>query len=332
MHFLKRLSRIIDLHYKHHSRRCLTSNSNTGVKIEAEQDKKNILVEHFEAITLIGINRPESKNALNVATAQKLSDKLDEFENDENSVVGILYGTGGNFCSGYDLKEIAQYNGKNEEVLPQFGSLANKIELCKKPLIAAINGYALGIGFELALMCDLRVMEKGAVLGFANRRFGIPILCGGTVRLPALIGYSRAIELILTGRYIDAKEAHSCGLINRLTETGSGIVYFIVTNNEMYRYIKKYVLGIAVNFANSLVKFPRKTLLADRASAYFATFSAKQLEEAVQFEKDNASHLVFEEGVAGAKRFVTEGLGKHGKFYNITERKTKFKELDKEFL
>ncbi|XP_043527756.1 short-chain-enoyl-CoA hydratase-like [Frieseomelitta varia] len=315
MHFLKRLSRIIDLHYKHHSRRCLTSNSNTGVKIEAEQDisEKNILVEHFEAITLIGINRPESKNALNVATAQKLSDKLDEFENDENSVVGILYGTGGNFCSGYDLKEIAQYNGKNEEVLPQFGSLANKIELCKKPLIAAINGYALGIGFELALMCDLRVMEKGAVLGFANRRFGIPILCGGTVRLPALIGYSRAIELILTGRYIDAKEAHSCGLINRLTETGS-------------------VLGIAVNFANSLVKFPRKTLLADRASAYFATFSAKQLEEAVQFEKDNASHLVFEEGVAGAKRFVTEGLGKHGKFYNITERKTKFKELDKEFL
>ncbi|KAK9294798.1 hypothetical protein QLX08_010698 [Tetragonisca angustula] len=315
MHFLKRLSRIIDLHYKHHSRRCLTSKSYAGVKIEAEQDisEKNVLVEHFEAITLIGINRPESKNALNVATAQKLSDKLDEFENDENSVVGILYGTGGNFCSGYDLKEIAQYNGKNEEVLPQFGSLANKIELCKKPLIAAINGYALGIGFELALMCDLRVMEKGAVLGFANRRFGIPILCGGTVRLPALIGYSRAIELILTGRYIDAKEAHSCGLINRLTETGS-------------------VLGIAANFANSLVKFPRKTLLADRASAYFATFSAKQLEEAVQFEKDNASHLIFEEGVAGAKRFVTEGLGKHGKFYNITERKTKFKELDKEFL
>lgn len=286
MHFLKRLSRIINLHYKHHSRRCLTSKSFADVKIEAEQDisEKNVLLEHFEAITLIGINRPESKNALNVATAQKLSDKLDEFENDENSVVGVLYGTGGNFCSGYDLKEIAQYNGKNEEVLPQFGSLANKIELCKKPLIAAINGYALGIGFELALMCDLRVMEKGAVLGFANRRFGIPILCGGTVRLPALIGYSKAIELILTGRYIDAKEAHSCGLINRLTDTGS-------------------VLGIAMNFANSLVKFPQKTLLADRASAYFATFSAKQLEEAIQFEKDNASHLVFEEGVAGAKRF-----------------------------
>ncbi|KAK1134924.1 hypothetical protein K0M31_007690 [Melipona bicolor] len=315
MHFLKRLSRIINLPYKHHSRRCLTSKSSADVKIEAEQDisEKNVLLEHFEAITLIGINRPESKNALNVATAQKLSDKLDEFENDENSVVGVLYGTGGNFCSGYDLKEIAQYNGKNEEVLPQFGSLANKIELCKKPLIAAINGYALGIGFELALMCDLRVMEKGAVLGFANRRFGIPILCGGTVRLPALIGYSKAIELILTGRYIDAKEAHSCGLINRLTDTGS-------------------VLGIAMNFANSLVKFPQKTLRADRASAYFATFSAKQLEEAIQFEKDNASHLVFEEGVAGAKRFVTEGLGKHGKFYNITERKTKFKELDKEFL
>lgn len=88
-------------------------------------------------------------------------------------------------------------------------------------------------------MCDLRVMEEGAVLGFTNRRFGIPILCGGTVRLPALIGYSKAIELILTGRYIQAKEAYSCGLINRYTTTGNGAVYFAIVNN-MYRYIKRY--------------------------------------------------------------------------------------------
>ncbi|XP_012163635.2 short-chain-enoyl-CoA hydratase-like [Bombus affinis] len=313
MHFLKRLSGIINLHYKRYPIRCLTSKSCVNVKDEVEQKEKNILVDRFEEICIIGINRPERKNVLNVAAAQELSDELDKFENDENFLVGILHGIGGNFCSGYDLKEIAQYDGKNEEVLPHFGPLANRIELCKKPLIAAISGYALGIGFELALMCDLRVMEEGAVLGFTNRRFGIPILCGGTVRLPALIGYSKAIELILTGRYIQAKEAYSCGLINRYTTTGN-------------------VLGTTLNLAKSFVKFPQRTLLADRASAQFATFSAKQLEEAIQFEKDNASHLLFEEGVAGAKRFVTEGLGKHGKFYNITKIETKFEEFDKDLL
>lgn len=313
MHFLKRLSGIINLHYKRYPIRCLTSKSCVNTKEEVEQKEKNILVDRFEEICIIGINRPKRKNALNVATAQELSDELDKFENDENFLVGVLHGIGGNFCSGYDLKEIAQYDGKNEEVLPHFGPLANRIELCKKPLIAAISGYALGIGFELALMCDLRVMEKGAVLGFTNRRFGIPILCGGTVRLPALIGYSKAIELILTGRYIQAEEAHSCGLINRYTSTGN-------------------VLGSSLNLAKSFVKFPQKTLLADRASAQFATFSAKQLEEAIQFEKDNASHLLFEEGVVGAKRFVTEGLGKHGKFYNLTKIETKFEEFDKDLL
>ncbi|XP_026670209.1 uncharacterized protein LOC108625986 isoform X2 [Ceratina calcarata] len=275
--------------------------------------EKSIVVEHFENIAMIGINRPETKNALNAATAEQLAEELDKFENDENCMIGVLHGMGGNFCSGYDLKEIAQYNGKNDEVLPQLGPLANKIELSKKPLIAAINGYALGVGFELALMCDLRVMEESAVLGFTNRRFGIPILFGGTVRLPALIGYSRAMDLILTGRQIGAKEALSWGLINRYTDTGT-------------------VIGDAVHFARSFIKFPQKTLLADRASTHFATFTAKQLEEALQFEKDNASHLLFEEGVRGAKRFATEGVGKHGKFYNITKINTEFKEIDKDLV
>ncbi|XP_078053391.1 putative enoyl-CoA hydratase isoform X2 [Augochlora pura] len=273
----------------------------------------NILTNHFEGVAIIGINRPDKKNCLDVATAQELVEELDRFENDEASVVGVLHGVGGNFCSGYDLKEIAQYNGKNEEILPQFGSLADKIELCKKPLVAAIDGYALGVGFELALMCDLRVVEESAAMGFLNRRFGIPILCGGTVRLPALIGYSRAMEIILTGRLISAKEAFNWGLANRCTAPGT-------------------VIGDAVNFARSLVKFPQSALLADRASAHYATFSAKQLEEALQFEKDNGSHLVFEDGVKGAKRFVMEGLGKHGKFYDITSQNITIDELDKDLL
>ncbi|CAK9820753.1 3-hydroxypropionyl-coenzyme A dehydratase [Anthophora plagiata] len=313
MHSLKRILRIINPHYKHSLKRCLTSKPCENVKAETEQKEKNIIVQHFEEVTIIGINRPEKKNCLNVATAQQLFDELNNFENDEKSLIGVLHGVGGNFCSGYDLAEIAQYNGENEEVLPQFGPFANKIELCKKPLIAALNGYAIGVGFELALMCDLRIIEENAKLGFLNRRFGIPILCGGTVRLPALIGYSRAMDLILTGRFIDAKEAFSWGLVNRYTSIGS-------------------VIGDALVFAKSFVKFPQKAMLADRASLNYATFSTKQFEEAMQFEKDNASHILFEEGVIGAKRFITEGLGKHGKSHNLKIVNRKFKELDENLL
>ncbi|CAK9795493.1 3-hydroxypropionyl-coenzyme A dehydratase [Anthophora quadrimaculata] len=313
MHSLKRILRIINPYHKHSLKRCLTSKPCENAKAETEQKKKNVIVEHFEDITIISINRPEKKNCLNVATAQQLLDELNNFENDEKSLIGILHGVGGNFCSGYDLAEIAQYNGKNEEVLPQFGPLANKTELCKKPLIAAINGYAVGVGLELALMCDLRVMEETAILGFLNRRFGIPILCGGTVRLPALIGYSRAMDLILTGRLIDVKEAFSWGLVNRYTSTGS-------------------VIGDTLSFAKSFVKFPQKAMLADRASLNYATFSTKQFEEAIQFEKDNASHLLFEDGVKEAKRFITEGIGKHGKSHNLKIVNRKFKELDESLL
>ncbi|CAL7934048.1 unnamed protein product [Xylocopa violacea] len=289
MFSLKRLSRIINPHYRNYLKRYLTSKSSENVEIKGEQSEKNIVVEScYDGVISIGIRRPEAKNALNAATAQELSDELDKFENDENCAVCVLYGMQGNFCSGYDLTEIAQYNGENEEVLPHFGPLANKIELSKKPLIAAINGYAVGVGFELALMCDLRVMEESAMLGFTNRRYGIPILCGGTVRLPALIGYSRAMDLILTGRLIGAKEALSWGLINRYTDTGSA-------------------LGDAVSLAKSLTKFPQRSLLADRQSAQYATFFAKQFEEAVQFEKDNGSHLLFEEGVKGAKSGCSPG-------------------------
>ena len=312
MHSLKRLSGTINQYSRCYLRRCLTSKSTENKEIE-EQKEKTILVEHYEGITTIGINRPEKKNCLDIAAAQELSDELDKFENDEKSIVGVLHGIGGNFCSGYDLKEIAEFGGKSDDTLPQFESLANKIGLSKKPLIAAISGYAIGAGFELALMCDLRIIEENAVLGFLNRRFGIPILSGGTVHLPALIGYSRAMEIILTGRAISADEALNWGLVTRHTSIGT-------------------VLGDAVNLAKSLVKFPQRSLLADRASAHFATFSARPLEETLQFEKDNGSHVLFEEGVKGAKRFIEEGVGKHGKFYNLSSVNANFKDLDKDLL
>ncbi|XP_024946264.1 probable enoyl-CoA hydratase, mitochondrial isoform X2 [Cephus cinctus] len=189
--------------------------------IEEINQEKSIIVNRIKNITTIGINCPEKKNSLNVATAQRLSEAIDVFEQDEEAVVGILHGYGGNFCAGFDLKEIAKYDGESEENVPHFGVLANRRSLCAKPLIACVNGYAVGAGFELALMCDLRIVEETATMGVFNRRFGIPMLCGGTVRLPAMIGYARAMELILTGRGITGMEAFNWGLATQLVPCGA---------------------------------------------------------------------------------------------------------------
>ncbi|XP_035723668.1 short-chain-enoyl-CoA hydratase-like [Vespa mandarinia] len=310
MYSLRRLSFSLNKSIRNYVKRSLTSESMAEVAVENTEKEKSIIVNKSDKITLIAINRPEKKNALDSATAQLLCDALDEFDKDENAVVGVLHGIGGNFCSGFDLHEIANYNQEKEDNLPQYGTLANKSELTSKPLVACLNGYALGAGLELALMCDLRVIEENAIIGFLNRRFGIPILCGGTVRLPAMIGYARAMDLILTGKAINGEEAFNIGLATKCTAHGTG-------------------LGTAINYAKSLIKFPQKTLLADRTSMHFATFSSKQIDEALQFEKDNALHLVTEEGIQGAKKFVEEGKGRHGKFYNLTNEDKSFKELDK---
>ncbi|XP_032678170.1 short-chain-enoyl-CoA hydratase-like [Odontomachus brunneus] len=312
MHPLRKLSGLFARTLRHNVRRALTSQPDANANAKKDKEK-TIVVDQIGKVTMIGINRPEKQNSLNTTTAQLLSEVLDEFENNEETSVAVLHGIGGNFCAGYDLHEIANYDGECEDGIPHFGPLANRTELSKKPLVACLSGYTVGIGFELALMCDLRVTEETAMVGFLNRRFGVPILCGGTVRLPAMIGYSRAMELILTGRLVTAEEMLNWGIANKVTACGAA-------------------LGVSVNLANCLIKFPPKTLLADRASAHFATFSAKQMDEALQFEKDNASHLVFEEGVTGAKKFVEEGIGKHGKFYNIKAIDKNIRELDKTLL
>lgn len=186
-----------------------------------------------------------------------------------------------------------------------------------KPVIAAIDGYAVAGGIELALWCDLRVMETNAVMGVFCRRFGVPLIDGGTVRLQALIGLSRAMDLILTGRPITGKEAFEFGLANRLVPTGTA-------------------LGQAFQLANSLVKFPQKCLRADRASTYYAAYSAKSHDDALQNEFENGKHVIFEESIkgknlvlinikmliihnyffyfVGATTFSKDGVGRHGKF------------------
>ncbi|KAH3859815.1 hypothetical protein DPMN_102637 [Dreissena polymorpha] len=184
---------------------------------------KNLLVETVEGITTIGINRPEKRNAVNQETAVELVDAFKHFENDHESKVAVLHGKGGNFCAGFDLSALAS---SNEEDLLKFGASENApmgpSRMCfSKPVIAAVDGYAVAGGLELALLCDLRVMEETAVMGVFCRRFGVPLIDGGTVRLPKLIGLSRAMDLILTGRSVSGKEAFEMGLANRLCTTGA---------------------------------------------------------------------------------------------------------------
>jgi enoyl-CoA hydratase/carnithine racemase len=158
--------------------------------------------------------------------------------------------------------------------------------LTSKPLIAAIDGYAVAGGLELSLLCDLRVVEENAIFGVFCRRFGVPLIDGGTVRLSKLIGLSRALDLILTGRPINAKEALDFGLANRVVAVGTA-------------------LGQAFNLALSIAKFPQECLKADRKSTYYATFDAKSLQEALIFEYENGKPIISRESVQGLLQFCS---------------------------
>ena len=162
-------------------------------------------------------------------------------------------------------------------------------------MVAAINGYAVAGGLELALMCDMRVVEDTAVMGVFCRRFGVPLIDGGTVRLPHLIGLSRALDLILTGRPVKGKEAFEMGLANRITSTGTAV-------------------GQAVQLAGSLLKFPQECLLRDRESAHYAMYSAKSFEDAIRNELEQGIKVIAKESVSGAAEFV-RGVGRHGSFH-----------------
>ncbi|XP_054922816.2 probable enoyl-CoA hydratase isoform X5 [Dermacentor andersoni] len=169
-------------------------------------------------ILLVGLNRPEKRNCINVAAAQQLLEAFHEFDRDDSVDVAVLHGKGGSFCAGYDLSELAEDSLDDwPECVPE----------TRKPTVAAVSGYAVGAGMELALWCDLRVVDETAVMGLFGRRFGVPLMAGGSARLPALIGLSRALDLVLTGRPISAKEAHEIGLANRVVSCGTGARRFL---------------------------------------------------------------------------------------------------------
>jgi len=207
-----------------------------------------IILERQGEIATIIINRPQFKNAIDKATAVELAEKVMQFDQDPTIKAGVLCGAGDTFCSGADLKSIASGNFNNLEEEGEAPLGPSRLQL-SKPLIAAIAGYAVAGGLELACLCDLRVMEEDAIIGVFCRRWGIPLIDGGTVRLPRLIGMSRALDLILTGRAVNATEAFSMGFANRVVAKGAA-------------------RAAAEELARQIISQPYECMVADRNSVY----------------------------------------------------------------
>lgn len=253
-----------------------------------------ILIEIEYPVYTIIINCPEVKNAVDGPTAEELANAFRQFESDEKAEVGVLWGATGTFCSGANLKSIANGYG-NRIDKDGDGPMGPTRMKFSKPVIAAVAGYAVAGGLELALMCDLRIVEKSAVFGVFCRRFGVPLIDGGTVRLPRLIGLSRALDMILTGRPVIAEEAYSWGLANRIVEDGR-------SREE------------AEKLAREIANFPKKCMRNDRKSTY-EQFSLN-LEDALANEFElGLNTLESGEYLKGSEAF-TKGKGKHGSFNN----------------
>jgi len=243
-----------------------------------------------DRIAIVTIDRPERRNAVDGETSQRLYGAFGRFESDADADVAILTGAGGTFCSGFDLKSFAS------DELPALdaagpGPMGPTRMMLSKPVIAAVEGYAIAGGMELALWCDLRVAASDAVFGLLNRRFGVPLVDLGTIRLPRLIGQSVAMDLILTGRQVGAIEAKQIGLVNRIAPQGEA-------------------LNAALALALELAAFPQIALRNDRMSAIEQWFMDRS--EAIENEIRRGL-LTIESGdpLAGAKRFAA-GEGRHG--------------------
>jgi len=253
----------------------------------------NIITEKKERITTIIIDRPEVRNAIDGPTAVELARAFRAFEADENSDVAVLWGAKGCFCAGADLKAIVE--GERLFRLEESGDgpLGPTRMLLRKPVIAAVAGHAVAGGLELALWCDLRVVEKSAVFGVFCRRWGVPLMDGGTIRLPRLIGLSRAMDLILTGRPVHADEALAMGLANRVVEDGTA-------RQE------------AEKLAREIAIFPQTCMRHDRLSAH-EQFDLPASEALVNEFRHGMEVVKSRETVEGAGRFA-QGKGRHGSF------------------
>lgn len=239
-------------------------------------------------ICIVTVDRPGARNAVDRATAEALAAAFRAFDAADDQAVAILTGAGDTFCAGADLKAIAR-GTPNQLRLDGDGPMGPTRMQLSKPVIAAIEGHAVAGGLELALWCDLRVMAEDAVLGVFCRRFGVPLIDGGTVRLPRLIGLSRALDLILTGRAVGAEEALAMGLANRVVPAGRA-------------------LAEAIALAEQLAAFPQACMRADRDSALAQ--ASLDMQTALQREFVGG-HAVIAEGIQGARRFAA-GAGRSG--------------------
>jgi enoyl-CoA hydratase len=254
--------------------------------------RRSVIVESRGAVATVTLDRPECRNAVDGPTAALLREAFDSFESDDTLLVLVLTGAGGQFCAGADLKAMSDPRRRN--AIEPTGRAAGPMGPTRmdftKPVIAAIEGHAVAGGLELALMCDLRVAARGAVFGVFCRRWGVPLIDGGTVRLPRIVGAGRALDMILTGRAVAADEALSFGLANRVVDDGAA-------------------LAAAQEMAAAIAAFPQACLRADRASA-IAQWDLS-MAEALRFESAHGFEVVAAEGQAGAERFAA-GAGRHG--------------------
>jgi enoyl-CoA hydratase len=255
-----------------------------------------ILVERSGPVTTIILNRPERRNAVDPATAEALCASFEAFDQDEAQQVAVLAGAGDHFCAGFDLKAFASTTDAEPHYDPSAeGPMGPTRRLLNKPVIAAVEGYAVAGGMELALWCDLRVMAETATFGVFCRRWGVPLIDGGTVRLPRIIGQGRALDLILTGRPVGASEALAIGLANRVVAEGQA-------------------RESAQRLAAEISRFPSLCMRTDRLSAYRSW--DLDLESALRAEGVAGAAPVKEGAHQGAARF-SAGRGRGGDFTEI---------------
>ena len=249
-----------------------------------------VRVEGDGPVTTVVLSRPERRNAVDAATADALTAAFREFDTDPDAAVAVLYGEGGVFCAGADLKEVGGPAG-NRVAPDGDGPMGPTRMRLSKPVIAAVAGYAVAGGLELALWCDLRVAEESAVFGVFCRRWGVPLIDGGTVRLPRLIGTSRAMDMVLTGRGVPAREALEMGLVNRVVADGAS-------------------RRAAEEIARELATFPQTCLREDRRSL----LEQDGLDEPAALANEFGHGIrSLEDAQAGVERFRS-GAGRHARF------------------
>ncbi|WP_321879365.1 crotonase/enoyl-CoA hydratase family protein [Paraburkholderia bannensis] len=269
------------------------ASDDTSGEARIETFGPHVRIESRGPVATVVLDRPAQRNAIDRVVADALAAAFTRFESNPHWRAGVLFGAGGTFCAGADLGALNDDARRNEVHADGSGRgpLGPTRMLLNKPVIAAVSGYAVAGGLELALFCDLRVIEQNAVLGVFCRRVGVPLIDGGTVRLPRLIGLSRALDLILTGRAVDAQEALSFGLANRVVPPGTA-------------------RAEAEALAARLAAFPQAALLADRRSA-LENSELADLAQALRREGAGGYRAVLDEGLAMAARFAS-GAGRHG--------------------